>query len=108
MILDTLRELVPGVSCSTVPCDLSDRSATAVAFADCDFLAVTIYDPWGRERARLLESAGCKVRVLWERKVKLTTGTEVRAAIRGGLAWEHLVPRPAARVISEVLETRSL
>ena len=55
---------------------------------------MTIYDAWGWEKKRILESIGCHVEVMWERTnaTRITSGTEVRQRIAEGLPWEHLVP----------------
>ena len=64
-------------------------------------MLLTIYDDWGRAKLRRFLDAGLRVRVLWERREKLTTGSHVRAAIRQGRDWEHLVPAATARVIRQ-------
>ena len=55
---------------------------------------MTIYDAWGWEKKKILESIGCRVEIMWQRTddTRITSGTEVRKRIANGLPWEHLVP----------------
>lgn len=59
---------------------------------------LTIYDDWGREKKRRFEAHGLRTHVLWERpaSAKGISGTDVRAAIRDGRPWRHLVPPSVA------------
>ena len=55
----------------------------------------TIYEPWNREKIKVLKDLGYEVRVLWERTVeqKLFSGGKIRESIRKGDAqWEKSVP----------------
>ena len=62
---------------------------------------VTIYDAWGQQKAEWVRQFGYKVDVLWTRAPddRVTSGTEIRAAMRSGDAWSHLVPAATARYI---------
>ncbi|MCR4962486.1 MAG: nicotinate-nucleotide adenylyltransferase, partial [Firmicutes bacterium] len=55
---------------------------------------LTVYDQWGEEKKKTLESLGCRVEVMWRRTDadRFTSGTEVRRRIAGGQAWRDLVP----------------
>lgn len=64
-------------------------------------MLMTIYDEWGETKLRRFQDMGLRVRVLWRREDKVTTGTAVREAIRAGLPWEDRVPRATALAIRE-------
>jgi nicotinamide-nucleotide adenylyltransferase/phosphinothricin biosynthesis protein PhpF len=61
----------------------------------------TIYDEWGEEKTRRLESLGYRSETMWRRSdsERLTSGTEVRALMRRNQPWEHLVPEAVAAYI---------
>lgn len=56
---------------------------------------MTIYDQWGIEKKQNFEKLGCDVDVMWTmtNEDKCTSGSEVRALIKNGGEWRHLVPR---------------
>lgn len=62
---------------------------------------ITIYDVWGQQKVEWMRQFGYDVDVLWTRAPdnRVTSGTEIRAAIRSGDAWSHLVPSATARYI---------
>jgi nicotinamide-nucleotide adenylyltransferase/phosphinothricin biosynthesis protein PhpF len=60
---------------------------------------LTIYDEWGAVKQRRFEDLGCPVHVLWRRKEKVTSGSEVRRRIREGEPWDHLVPAAVASIV---------
>lgn len=62
---------------------------------------LTVYDDWGRRKRARFEELGLRVQVLWERtpKEKGIRGTEVRARMVRGEAWEHLVPPATASLM---------
>ncbi|MBG0790839.1 MAG: nicotinate-nucleotide adenylyltransferase [Desulfovibrionaceae bacterium] len=64
---------------------------------------LTIYDDWGREKKRRFEAHGLRTQVLWERpsSEKDIEGKNVRAAIRDGREWRHLVPPSVAKLVDE-------
>lgn len=64
-------------------------------------LLLTIYDDWGEAKLQRFRDLGLRVRVIWRRQEKVTSGTAVREAIRRGRSWEHLVPAATTRVIRE-------
>ncbi len=55
---------------------------------------ISIYDDWGEEKKKTLESLGCDVEVMWRRtpEERFTSGTEVRKRIASHQPWEDLVP----------------
>jgi cytidyltransferase-like protein len=63
----------------------------------------TIYDEWGEAKRQLFDDAGFRIDVLWRRKETITRGHDVRARIREGQEWEHLVPPTTASVIASWL-----
>jgi cytidyltransferase-like protein len=69
---------------------------------DAQYL-LTIYDDWGREKLDRFAQLGLSTQVMWERAEKPISGSLVRAAIRSGQPWDHLVPAAVARVIRSAL-----
>ncbi len=63
----------------------------------------TIYDDWGRDKVKVLQSLNVQVDVMWERKMseRITSGTEIRGLIAAGGNWEHLVPKAVAKIIKD-------
>jgi len=64
---------------------------------------LTIYDEWGREKKRRLESLGLTTHVMWERppEQKGLAGKDVRAAIREGRDYRPMVPPAVARLVEK-------
>jgi len=63
----------------------------------------TIYDSWGEEKRKLFESTGTTVKVLWHRKDKITTATNVRYHIaERDQDWQRFVPRPVVKIIERI------
>lgn len=104
MIAASLSRLAPWLRHQFAPCDLSSRARIRHTLGACDTVAITIYDDWGREKKRILESAGLRVVVLWVRRHKLVTGTQVREQMETGLDWEHLVPPGVAEILRSAAE----
>lgn len=61
---------------------------------------LTVYDEWGEVKVSRLRALGLDVEVLWRRRAKVTSGSEIRRRIRHGLPWAHLVPPGVAETIS--------
>lgn len=64
---------------------------------------MTIYDDWGREKKKRLETLGLTVEVMWERDAsrKGITATLVRQCIMEGKPLRDLVPPAVERLIGE-------
>jgi cytidyltransferase-like protein len=64
---------------------------------------ITVYDAWGDRKADLMREVGYKVSVLWrrERDDRLTSGTDLRRAMRSGEPWRELVPGAVARYLDQ-------
>ncbi len=64
---------------------------------------LTIYDNWGREKKRRLESLNLKTHVMWQKETqeKGLTGTQVRQAILKGRGWRDMVPSAVARLVEK-------
>lgn len=64
---------------------------------------LTIYDAWGREKQKRLESLGLRTHVMWTKpeSEKGISGTEVRAAIRQGRDIGTMVPPTVAELVAE-------
>jgi cytidyltransferase-like protein len=62
---------------------------------------VTIYDQWGIEKVRLLESAGLDVEVLWTRdeSQRFTSGLRIRQLLASDGNWRPFVPAHVAAII---------
>ncbi|MFX1288616.1 MAG: nicotinate-nucleotide adenylyltransferase, partial [Promethearchaeota archaeon] len=55
---------------------------------------LSIYDDWGRQKKKYLESLGLKIHILWEVPLekKGISGNDIRNFMLKGEPWEHLVP----------------
>src|SRR5262245_21097648 len=64
---------------------------------------ITVYDAWGDRKADLVRELGYSVSVLWRRGVtdRLTSGTDLRRAMRYGGTWRELVPGAVARYLDQ-------
>jgi len=62
---------------------------------------LTIYDDWGRDKKKRLESFGLQTHVMWEKPLskKGLTGTVVRQAIMKDNDWKAMVPVSVAELI---------
>jgi hypothetical protein len=62
---------------------------------------LTIYDPWGTRKLRMLQSLGLRTEVMWERgpEQKGITAAEVRRRMTCDEPWEHLVPNAAVGLL---------
>ena len=60
---------------------------------------VRLFSDWGGTKLARLREAGYDVVVLDEGAEKQVSGADVRAAIRSGGEWEHLVPAAVAAVV---------
>lgn len=58
-----------------------------------------VFDAWGEEKVRRLQSLGHDVVVLEPGAEKALSGSDVRAAMREGRVWQELVPASVARVL---------
>jgi len=64
---------------------------------------LSIYDDWGRQKKKYLESLGLKVHVLWEVPLekKGLSGSDIRLSMLNGEPWKHLVPPATAKLVKE-------
>ena len=64
---------------------------------------LSIYDDWGRQKKKYLESLGLKIHVLWEVPIeeKGLSGSDIRESMRKGEQWEHLVPPVTAKLVKK-------
>ena len=62
----------------------------------------TIYDSWGVEKKKILETTNRKIEVLWHREPKITRASDVRFKIYEDQLWEHLVPNTTEDIINEI------
>jgi nicotinamide mononucleotide adenylyltransferase len=64
---------------------------------------LSIYDEWGRQKKKALESLGLNVHVLWEVPLeeKGLSSSDIRDAMINGKPWEHLVPIIVAKLMKE-------
>ena len=83
------------------PIDEPERISNFIPSQVVHFL--TIYDNWGRKKKKVLEDAGYKVEVLYEKelKEKHISSSMVRERIRLGLSWQEFVPKEVYRYIVE-------
>ncbi len=99
MIETSLARVMPHVARRFVPCDLRSPRLLRDSLGPCDLVALTIYDEWGAEKTAVVAAAGYDHLVLWRRREKIVSGTDVRARLFAGREWEHLVPPGVADVI---------
>ncbi|MBA7519951.1 Nicotinamide-nucleotide adenylyltransferase [subsurface metagenome] len=64
---------------------------------------LSIYDDWGRQKKKYLESLGLNVHVLWEVPLekKGLSGSDIRESMLKGGQWEHLVPTVVAKLVKK-------
>jgi len=64
---------------------------------------LSIYDDWGRQKKKYLESLGLKVHVLWEVPLekKGLSGSDIRESMLKDEPWGHLVPPATAKLVKE-------
>lgn len=64
---------------------------------------LSIFDDWGRQKRKYLESLGLKVHVLWEVPVekKGLSGSDIRKVMLKEKPWDHLVPLTVVRLVKE-------
>ena len=64
---------------------------------------LSIYDDWGRQKKKYLESLGLNVHVLWEVSLeeKGLSSSDIRDAMINGKPWEHLVPLSVVKLMKE-------
>lgn len=64
---------------------------------------LSIYDEWGRQKKKYLESLGLKVYVLWEVPLekKGLSGSDIRESMLKGKPWEHFIPPATAKLVKE-------
>jgi cytidyltransferase-like protein len=64
---------------------------------------ITVYDAWGDRKADLMRTLGYPVSILWRRRAtdRLTSGSDLRRAMRFGGAWRELVPSAVARYLDQ-------
>ena len=61
-----------------------------------------LFSSWGNAKLDRLEARGHRTVVLEAPEGKAVSGEQVRAAIRGGGDWRHLVPPAVARLIDDL------
>jgi hypothetical protein len=99
MVSKTLYRYAPHIPFGFVPCDLRSPVLLRESLGICDLIAITIYDAWGEEKKTVIEDAGYDVKVLWQRKEKIISSTEIRRRLSHGLDYGHLVPSGTADII---------
>ena len=64
---------------------------------------LTVYDDWGDRKAELMRGLGYQVEILWRRdkNSRLTSGTQLRAAMRAGGDWRDFVPGAVAKYLDD-------
>lgn len=107
MVRESLRDAeIADSQFTIVPAALGSPELLDTLPSPSDLICcITINDVWGKEKQRILEEAGLKVDILWERtnETDLITGTMIRQRIRDGRPWDAFVPAPAATILREIL-----
>jgi len=64
---------------------------------------LSIYDDWGRQKKKYLESLGLKVHVLWEVTLeeKGLSGSNIRELMLKGEPWEHFLPTTVVKLVKK-------
>lgn len=64
---------------------------------------LSIYDDWGRQKKKYLESLSLKVHVLWEVPLeeKGLSGSDIRESMINGEQWEHLLPSVVTKLVKK-------
>ena len=64
---------------------------------------LSIYDDWGRQKKKYLESLGLKVHVLWEVPLekKGLNGSDIRESMIKGEPWEHFLPSVVVKLVKK-------
>ncbi len=64
---------------------------------------LTIYDDWGRQKKKFLESLGLKIHVLWEVTLenKGLSSSDIREAMINRESWEHFLPLSVVRLMNK-------
>ncbi len=64
---------------------------------------LSIYDDWGRQKEKYLESLGLKVHVLWEVPLdeKGLSGSDIRNLMLKGESWEHFLPTAVVKLVKK-------
>ena len=64
---------------------------------------LSIYDDWGRQKKKYLESLGLKVHVLWEVTLeeKELSGSNIRELMLKGEPWEHFLPTTVVKLVKK-------
>jgi nicotinamide-nucleotide adenylyltransferase len=64
---------------------------------------LSIYDDWGRQKKKYLESLGVNIHVLWEVPLekKGFNGSDIRESMLKGGQWEHLVAPVVAKLVKK-------
>src|SRR5881227_1605609 len=88
-----------GIRAHVIPFPVNEPELWAAYVPDAVTQFLRLFSEWGGTKLERLREAGYDVVVLDEGAEKQASGADVRAALRDGGAWEHLVPRGTARVI---------
>jgi len=64
---------------------------------------LSIYDDWGRQKKKYLESLGLNVHVLWEVPLekKGLSGSDIRESMLKGEPWEHFLPTAVVKLVKK-------
>lgn len=90
-------------SFAIVPADINDIAHVGIFLPPKEKTTVfiTIYDAWGEEKRKRVETLGFHTEVLWRRSMsdRFTTGSHVRRLMRENGEWQSLVPSGVARYV---------
>jgi nicotinamide-nucleotide adenylyltransferase len=64
---------------------------------------LSIYDDWGRQKKKYLESLGLKVHVLWDVQLeeKGLSGSDIRDSMLKGEPWEQFLPTAVVKLVKK-------
>jgi cytidyltransferase-like protein len=85
------------------PINTSAEMAPYLPAPALTIVCITVYDEWGDRKAGLIRNLGYDVEILWRRRRedRLTSGTNIRQAMRAGGDWQNFVPGAVARYLDD-------
>lgn len=91
-----------GISVSVIPFPIDSPELWDAYVPPWATQYLRVFSAWGATKLERLRSAGYEVVVLDEQRSKEISGADVRAALKQGRDWQHLVPQCVARVIGQL------
>lgn len=99
MIREVLTECgVPAADFDVIPFPVEDLAVLPEFLPTGIPVLTTIYEEWNHEKVAMLRSVGYTVKVLWDDRPRIYSGTEIRRLVAAGDArFEKMVPAATVR-----------